>query len=800
MKLLLTLGIFLGMFSQATAQYQFYITSEADNPFALCVGNTITFHLDHDTVYQPDSVFMLHGATRMITNDDWTIIGGKYDFKATLKPGTYDPILYVYRNGTLTRLILDKRISIHDDPKADFTVIADNGSCGKHVFTCLENRSASGANKHPIEKIYVDWGDGETSSQLEDTLCHIYMNTGSMNLVYRVIDSKGCENTKEVPNAFDVKSSITFSPELRVGKLDSISQKAPLEIAFKNLGNDELDSLEIATVLIKQQTNAQGNSGTLYSPYHFSKGSNGFIDPFSKLVQNLEAGKYRINIALKSHKGCQAVASKEVIIGHLSKTRAVYKCSDEPVKFVDSTFYWNKKGQAFCELINWWGNTTCIDTNDFFKRPKSVRKKLYGKIAGYQPPKIAERIAWDFENDGIIDLWDKYSPSHTYPKPGNKTCAMWTRDSTGAWQKSVVKFYLHEVKPSARLYNGLTHTCLMENVKLKLQDTSKVPQTIKYIWREGKRSEIKDEYLNLNLWSENALFFDVETDRGCRVSFTEENLIKVMGVKTSFIRISDDTICNGDFLEYQNTSDSADYAWTIESWAKTESYTTKDLRVNFFEGNPEARVILSVRLSSSITFFNPDTEKDEKCYSSFGTNRTTGTHITRPQSVEFEPYKRLGTAEMQFKVLDSLPEKATNYYTINGGPKQLVTNVVEEDLYSWYFNIDFGTYGKYEVCLYSYTPLCSDSFCTTIWTEDVGINDINNSHIKAYPNPVNDALTLSSKRQGWYEIRSITGQLLLSAKLTKGHQQIDLSFLAKGSYILQVQTEEERVSMPLVKN
>lgn len=799
MKLLLSIGLLFGIYSQATAQYKFYITSDAADPYGLCAGNTISFHLDHDTVYQPDSVLMLNGAAKLIANDDWTITEGKYDFKTTLKSGTYDPILYIYRKGALTRLILDKRISIYDNPKADFKVIMEAGTCG-NVFTCLENKSTNSANKYPITSISIDWGDGETSSTLGDTLCHVYTSTGSMNHVYTVVDSKGCQDSKEVSKALDVKSSITFNLDLSVGKLDSVSQKAPLEIAMKNAGSTELDSLEIATIKIAQHANAHGNSQALYGPYSFTKSSNGFIDPFGKLVQNLEAGKYRISMALKSHKGCQGVAFAELTIGHLSKIRADYKCADEPVKFIDSTFYWNKLGQNYCDLINWWGNTTCIDTNDFFKRPNDVRKRLYGKISGYKPPTITERIAWDFENDGIIDLWDQHSPSHSYPSPGNKTCAMWTLDSTGTWQKSIVTFYLHEVKPSARLHNGLTHACITENVKLKLQDTSRVPQTIKYIWRNGSRSEIKDEYLNLNLQSENALFFDVETDRGCRVSFTEENLIKVIGVKTSFIRISDETICNGEFLEYRNTSDSAGYVWTIESRAKTESYTTKDLRVNFFEGKPDALGVLSVRLSSYITFFNPDTEKDEKCYSYFETDRTTDTHISRPHSAEFEPYKRLGTAEMQFKVLDSLPKNATNYYSINGGPKQLITKVTDVEWRSWNFNIDFSTYGKYDVCLFSYTPLCSDSFCTTIWTDDVGMGDVNNSHINAYPNPVTDVLTLSSKEQGWYEIRNLTGQLLLSDILKEGPQQVDLSLLAKGSYILQVQTEEESLSMPLVKN
>lgn len=798
MRFLLAVGLFLSLGFQAKAQYKFYITSEAADPYAFCVGNTVTFHLDYNSGYQPDSVFMQNGTTRIIADGDWTVTGRQYDFKVALKPDTYDPILHVYRNGTLSRLLLDKRISVYDNPKADFKVITDTSTCGKHVFTCLENKSTGGINKHSITNISIAWGDGETSTQLGDTLCHIYTSTGSMDHIYTVVDSKGCEDRKEVPQALDVKSSIAFASKLTVGKLDSLSQKAPLEITLKNAGSTELDSLEIATVQIVQQTDAYGYRQAFYGPYNFTKGSNGFIDPYGKLIQNLEPGKYRINMALKSHNGCQGAASANIIVGHFSKARVYYKCANEPVRFVDSTFYWNKLGQAYCDLINWHNNYTCIDTNDFFKRPKNVRKKLFGKIAGYTPPTVAERIAWDFENDGIIDLWDQHSPSHTYTSTGNKTCAIWTRDSTGEWQKSLVKFYLNEIKPAVRLESGLTYICPPQTVKLQFLDTSRVPQTIKYLWGKSSRSEIKDGYRTLNIRNIDTLSFDVETEKGCRVSFTERHLVKILGPRSSFVRLSDERLCKGDYIEYRNTSDSADYRWTVNgrigSDSETEYFTTKDLRTNNFES------YTYVTLNSSLTVFNPDIKKEEVCTTEFDPYPERYTRIFYPHSTEFEAHKRLGPAEMEFKVLDSLPENATNYYTINGGPKQLITNAVDTSRRSWYFGIDFGTYGKYEVCLYSYTSLCSDSFCTTIWTDDVGINDVSISHVKAYPNPVNDALTLSSKADGWYEIRCLTGQLLLSAKLNEGQQQIDLALLAKGSYILQVQTEDKRVSMPLVKN
>lgn len=799
MKALYLVVLLLGFGHQTLAQYTFSISSETTNPYTFCFGNETTFHLEHSTQHQVDSVFMMVGNSKLISNDDWTITGGnQYDSKIALEPGTHDPILHVYYNGVLRRLLLNQKITVYDNPKADFDIIKDASTCGSNVFTCLENKSVTGINGSSISSISISWGDGETSSLLGDTLCHIYTDVGSMDIVYRVIDSKGCEHIKELPNAINVKSSIVFNPKVTVGKLDSLNQKAPLEIALKDAGSLELDSLDALTVQIVQHADAHGYSKALHGPFSFKKSGNGFINPFDKLVENLEPGKYRIKMVLKSHNGCQGATSTEAIVGHFSKARAYYKCADAPVKFFDSTFYWNKLGQAYCDLTNWHNNSTCIDTNDFFKRPKSVREKLFGKMAGYKPPAVTERIAWDFENDGVIDLWDKHSPSHTYASPGNKTCAVWTLDSTGAWQKSLLKFYLNSVKPAARLDNGLTYVCLPENVKLKLQDTSRAPQTIKYIWRDDRRSELQDEYFSTNLLNNDSLFFDIETDKGCRVSFTEKNLIKVLGPKLSFMRLSNDSLCEGEHIEYLNTSTPADYTWSVSARQnddfETKKFTTKNLKTNYF------RTFTYVSLSGSVTLYNPDSQKDEVCTSQFGSYPENGTHIFRSQSAKFEAYKRLGTAKMKFKVLDSLPKTATNYYTINGGPKQLITNAIDSTRYSWYFNIDFPKYGKYDVCLYSHTNLCSDTFCTTIWTENVGIDEAHNGPIKAYPNPVMDVLTLSSKADGKYEVRSITGQLLLSGVLSDGQEQVDLTFLAKGSYLLQVQTEDRKVSMPLLKH
>lgn len=797
MRLLLAMSLLLGICSQARAQYEFYVTTETPDSHSFCAGNLITFHLEYKSGYRPDSAFVIEGTERIIDNSGWTRAGREYTFIVALKPNTYDPALHIYKNGTLNRLLLHKKISVHGKPKASFKFLDEPSICSGSLFTCLKDESNTGLQNHPITDILINWGDGESSNQLADTLCHIYTDGGSNELTYTVVDSTGCKDSVHIVDSIFTKPGFSMSKGILLGKLDSVSQNAALEIALK--GSAAFDSLKHATVHVQQIADAHGLSTTFSNSYVLKKKANGFVDPLDKMAQKLGVGKYSIKIAITSAGRCQDTLRREVIVGHLSTAKIDVKCAQESVHFSDSNYYWYKTGQAYCEQAKWSRNSTCVDQNNFFKYPKGIRTGMFGRFPNYTLPETAERVAWDFQNDGIIDEWDVHTPRHKYEDGGNKVCALWSLDSTGVWQKSLLKFYLNEVKPVARLANGLTYICPPQTEAILFQDTSRKAETITTVLENGHRSNPDSPQFSLNINNNTPLSFTIQTESGCRVSFVEQNAIKILGAQSNFERISNDSICAGDFMEYRNTSGPAKYEWLLGGKNKGiyeyKSLFMNDLKTDYYHNKK-----MTVRLLSTTTEYNPDTKKEETCTTEFPNWNPSRMLISQPQSCKLIPNQRLGTAEMQFKVLDSLPKNATNYYSINGGPKQLITKVTDVEWSSWNFNIDFGNYGKYDVCLFSYTPLCSDSFCTTIWTEDVGMGDVNNSHINAYPNPVTDVLTLSSKEQGWYEIRNLTGQLLLSDILKEGPQQVDLSLLAKGSYILQVQTEEESLSMPLVKN
>ena len=64
----------------------------------------------------------------------------------------------------------------------------------------------------------------------------------------------------------------------------------------------------------------------------------------------------------------------------------------------------------------------------------------------------------------------------------------------------------------------------------------------------------------------------------------------------------------------------------------------------------------------------------------------------------------------------------------------------------------------------------------------------NDNRLKAYPNPVSDVLTIETEATGDYHIINILGQIILRGPVST--QQIDVSVLSQGNYVLKVGIEQ----------
>ncbi|WP_260393886.1 T9SS type A sorting domain-containing protein [Empedobacter stercoris] len=81
----------------------------------------------------------------------------------------------------------------------------------------------------------------------------------------------------------------------------------------------------------------------------------------------------------------------------------------------------------------------------------------------------------------------------------------------------------------------------------------------------------------------------------------------------------------------------------------------------------------------------------------------------------------------------------------------------------------------------------------TISTAVLGTNDLTKSLINVYPNPVNNILFIETKEESKAEIFALTGTKITEKTLQKGKNQLDVSSLLKGVYIIKVNNSTFKV-------
>jgi hypothetical protein len=80
-----------------------------------------------------------------------------------------------------------------------------------------------------------------------------------------------------------------------------------------------------------------------------------------------------------------------------------------------------------------------------------------------------------------------------------------------------------------------------------------------------------------------------------------------------------------------------------------------------------------------------------------------------------------------------------------------------------------------------------------------GVNNVNGIDFKLFPNPVNNMLTIECDNDAVVQIADITGQLITSLKTVAGKNTVDLSALAKGSYVVTYTINGTTLARRIVK-
>jgi hypothetical protein len=170
-----------------------------------------------------------------------------------------------------------------------------------------------------------------------------------------------------------------------------------------------------------------------------------------------------------------------------------------------------------------------------------------------------------------------------------------------------------------------------------------------------------------------------------------------------------------------------------------------------------------------------------------------------------------------------VPDTTTlhHYYVINNA------SGIPPITYSWswgdgtndYIAYPTHTYsaaGFYNICLtITDSTGCTSTFCDSSYLQKspnsiisvtvipqvntgINLNELSN-RIMVYPNPSTDNITIESPQQATIEILNIQGQTILQQQIQQGKTDIDISGLAKGIYILRLNSNDKTAVTRIVK-
>ncbi|RZJ70206.1 T9SS type A sorting domain-containing protein [Flavobacterium sp.] len=107
----------------------------------------------------------------------------------------------------------------------------------------------------------------------------------------------------------------------------------------------------------------------------------------------------------------------------------------------------------------------------------------------------------------------------------------------------------------------------------------------------------------------------------------------------------------------------------------------------------------------------------------------------------------------------------------------------------------------YFVRVSGYSAASQGTFCLEISTnEQLGTGDLEKDSLKAYPNPVKDILTLENASDiSDVHVYNILGQEVISKKIDAANAQIDMSALAKGTYVVKVMANDVIRTIKVIK-
>lgn len=593
-----------------------------------------------------------------------------------------------------------------------------------------------------------------------------------------------------IPEVVAKMTSIERSP------LDSISQLNKLTYFVKNRQNRDQDSITtLKFALYKTGSTSAPHKAQLLRQDSFGLKTNQLVNLSDSVVYDLGPGQYTVETSTKNGQGCENDDKEWINVGHIARIRSKPACAGAETQFYDSIHYFHPKGYGYCILTDWFSNLgSCIDTAQHFYKGDAIRNAHKANHPGYQFPKFKERIAWDFENDGTIDLWDQHNPTYTYSTGGEHTCAMWTQDSLGTWQKDSLVIVVPDIKLEVNLATGQSkYICPPSSAKIELKATiygdSIYTATFRGFSATVKNGESYYPYVPVTNTSDITMVFDAASTSGCLDTLVDSTLLVVLGAKASFKVTSASEGCTPYRLTVKNLSDSGSYSWSGNGLGPLGN--SKDLDTIIEEGStfyPELNV--TQRL------IHPETNLPITCTSTYPGNRGKRSFIklTKFTKGELNEIKRMGNLKAKYTITnpDYFHDYKFNVYQ-NGILKD--TRIVDDTTFVY----TYPSAGDYSICLTTTNGSCTDSVCKNIWVDYLSTPETEIVRTHIFPNPAQHQVTVVAENDATsFELHSVVGQLLKAGVLTNEQTLIDINDLSEGVYILVLKGDGFQESHRLV--
>lgn len=447
----------------------------------------------------------------------------------------------------------------------------------------------------------------------------------------------------------------------------------------------------------------------------------------------------------------------------------------QPAQLLDTGFYYVKVEQNGCANYD----TTHVSINPKPDTPTAASNTPVCRgtslmLYGNSTSSIVNSYRWLGPNSFADTNQNPIITNSAYVDSGSyKLYVIDTNGCASDTAYAKVEIGVYTPNPSASSNSPL---CIGEDLQLTAANISNAT----YSWFNASYTASVQNPIKTNvLPADSGVYYVTASVNGC-VSDTDSVVIVIKPQPEINVSVSPDTmICNGEQAIFTasatNTSNTPQYLWFLNG-VSTSNTTTFYSSTALSSGD-----IIYCQLTDTSLCSVPVTE------SSNAINMRVLSYLAPSVTITANPNTPL--VPLQPITFTATPVDAganpTYQWTRNG----IYINGATSDV--WSANANFLSDGD-DICVILYSDyLCPnpDSAISNCFDVQItsSVNNINLSNIKIFPNPTNEHLYIEGAQPGSVAtLYDVTGRSIYTKELQEGKNHINLSRLAKATYLLQI--------------